>query len=145
MSQTLRPAGGSTPDKTVIDRTDAGKCSNCGKCCTDLIPISDGELERIVRYAKEHHLEEHRQAPFWQPNAVDMTCPFRNQKTGKCDIYPVRPEICRSFICSMGHDNAIAVRDKLHEKYPPRSLRWEAFGNPEQLIAISVAVMKGHV
>ena len=33
---------------------------------------------------------------------LDLTCPFLNdnKKTEKCAIYPVRPAICRYFICN---------------------------------------------
>ena len=34
-------------------------------------------------------------------DAYDMTCPFMDDSKlkEKCRIYPVRPEICRQFIC----------------------------------------------
>lgn len=111
-----------------------GKCSGCGDCCTDMLPLTDKELAAIKRYAKAHNLVEHRQAPFWDRNAADLTCPFRNQQTRSCDIYPVRPMICRSFICSKPTEQAYAERDAIHENRQVHSLRFEVFGNPEGVV-----------
>ncbi len=132
------PNGADTYSCNCVD----GKCSNCGQCCSDMLPLTEGELRRIKRYAEEHHLKEHRQAPFWDPNATDMTCPFRNQQTKQCDIYPVRPQICRSFICSKPHDIAVRDRDYLHKGRVPRSLRFEVFNNPECLALIATVSAK---
>lgn len=109
-----------------------GQCSNCGNCCTDMLPLTMGELLRLKEYAKKHRLKEHRQAPFWDWKATDMTCPFRNQQTKKCDVYPARPRICREFLCSK--DKAEAQRDRdaiIEEGRTHYSLRWEIFGNDE--------------
>ena len=119
-----------------------GKCSGCGECCTDLLPLTDNELHALKRYAAEHHLKEHRQAPFYDPNATDLTCPFRNQQTRKCEVYPVRPYICRSFICTKTLEEAHRDRDLIHASRTPRSLRWEVFGNDEVVRFISSATMK---
>lgn len=108
-----------------------GQCSGCGECCTDLLPVSPQELRRLKEYAKAHHLKEHRQAPFFDRKAVDLTCPFRNQQTGKCDVYKVRPQICRDFICSKKLEDAKRDRNLFHITRRPYSLRWEIFGNDE--------------
>lgn len=86
------PADGSEYSNNCID----GRCSNCGECCSDLLPLTDGEVSKLKRYAQAHNLKEHRQAPFFDPKATDLTCPFRNEQTKRCDVYPVRPLICRS-------------------------------------------------
>ena len=120
-----------------------GKCSGCGDCCTDMLPLTDKELAAIKRYAKAHNLVEHRQAPFWDRNAADLTCPFRNQQTRSCDIYPVRPMICRSFICSKPTDQAYAERDAIHKNRQCRSLRYEVFGNIEGMAFILGNQLRG--
>lgn len=107
-----------------------GKCSNCGECCTDLLPMKPYEVERIRAYAKKHGLKEHRQAPFFDPDAIDLSCPFRNQETKKCEVYAVRPYICRSFICSKTKADAYRDRDLIHRDRSVHSLRYEVFGNP---------------
>lgn len=120
-----------------------GKCTNCGDCCTDLLPLSKQELDSIVRYAKTHKLKEHRQAPFFNPEATDMTCPFRNAYTKKCEIYPVRPLICRSFSCAKPLDVAERDRDEIHKTRQVVSLRYEVFGNTEVVGLLTYACMKG--
>lgn len=62
------------------------RCKNCGECC-GLIPASKSEIQEIRRYLKNH--SEIR------PRNQGIICPFRNNGLMKCDIYPVRPIICR--------------------------------------------------
>lgn len=129
------------PEVAYSNKCQDGKCSNCGECCADLLPLTRGELEKIRRYVKKHNVKEHRQAPFWDRGATDLTCPFRNQQTKQCDIYPARPLICRHFICSKSLMEARIDRDLIHESRDVYSLRWEIFGNPEchRLIAGTLA------
>lgn len=108
-----------------------GSCSGCGECCTDLLPLSESELLRLRDYARAHGLKEHRQAPFFDRGAVDLTCPFRNEHTRKCEVYEVRPKICREFICSKSKEQARRDRDDYHRTHRTYSLRNEVFGNPE--------------
>ena len=37
----------------VTDHTCNGKCSNCGQCCSDLLPLSEREVRDIKAYMKE--------------------------------------------------------------------------------------------
>ena len=110
-----------------------GQCSNCGECCTETLPLTKGELLRLKQYAAKHKLKEHRQAPFWDWHSVDLTCPFRNQQTKKCEAYQARPYICRTFICSKTKEDAHRDRDLVAESRQYYSLRWEVFGNDEVL------------
>ena len=119
-----------------------GKCSGCGECCTDVLPLTDRELKIIKDYAKAHGLKEHRQAPFFDPGAIDFTCPFRNQIEHRCDIYPVRPKICRSFICSKPLGEAHMERDRIYIGRREHSLRYEVFGNSEVLDFITRILMR---
>ena len=131
------------PTGNYANKCVGGKCSGCGDCCTDMLPLSGKELANIKRYAKAHNLVEHRQAPFWDRDAVDLTCPFRNQHTKVCEIYPVRPEICRSFICSKPTEQAYAERDAIHENRQVHSLRFEVFGNIEGVAFILGNQLRG--
>lgn len=108
-----------------------GECSGCGECCADFLPMTEAELQNLKDYTKKHNLKEHRQAPFWDRKAVDFTCPFRNQLTRKCDAYPARPYICRTFICSKSKQDAIRDRGIIHASRKVYSLRREIFGNEE--------------
>ena len=77
-----------------------GKCIQCGNCCSNLLPMSQKEIDVIRRYIRKKHIKECRHiAP--ATVAYDMTCPFLDtgKSCEKCRIYPVRPEICKQFIC----------------------------------------------
>lgn len=32
-----------------------GKCSCCGECCTDLLPLTDAELKRLKNYLQREY------------------------------------------------------------------------------------------
>lgn len=121
-----------------------GKCSNCGECCTDLLPVSERELRRIRQYVARHGRKEHHNAPLLaiRQAMVDMTCPFRNPATSRCDIYEVRPEICRSFICTKTVEQAQAERDRISATRQVTSMRYAVFQNPE---VVDWLIAVGHV
>ena len=114
-----------------------GKCSGCGECCVDLLPVTPAEIRRIREYVRKHDIKEHRQAPFFDPNATDLSCLFRNQQTKKCEVYPARPYICRTFTCAKTREDAIRDRDLIHKERDVHSLRWEVFENPEALVFLA--------
>lgn len=116
-----------------------GKCSSCGECCTDLLPTTRREIVRLRDYAKKHQLKEHRNILAAAAESVDLTCPFRNEKTRRCEVYPVRPLICRHFICSRSLQDAQKERDLVSSDRDIHSLRWEIFQNPESLVLIETA------
>jgi Fe-S-cluster containining protein len=83
----------------VYNYTKDGKCSGCGNCCTNIMPLSEKEIRLIRKYIKENKIKEHKRvAPTVKPT-IDMTCPFRDNINGICTIYKVRPMICKKFIC----------------------------------------------
>lgn len=81
--------------KGVYNFTDNGKCTCCGNCCTALLQMTKNELKAIQRYVKRKHIhiEKHDGCDF------DLTCPFRNNEKKICNVYEVRPMICRDFKC----------------------------------------------
>lgn len=82
--------------------TDNGKCTQCGNCCSRMLPMTDKEIAVIRRYIKKHNIKEFKHGiPLTNP-VLDMTCPFlrTDRNTEKCAIYEVRPAICRCFLCS---------------------------------------------
>ena len=91
----------------LIDFTDDdGKCSGCGSCCSNLLPMTEHEIAVIRRYIKIHKITaEVRRPPMLEP-VVDMMCPFRDENAKKCKIYEVRPLICRDFQCDKGPKGA---------------------------------------
>lgn len=110
-----------------------GKCSGCGACCSNTLPISDDEVLRIKRYMKLHHITEQTRHfnVLANPVAIDLTCPFmKNDKTcEKCTIYEVRPAICRKFICNDPPKiGDIEESINWYQKHPLRDVRKTFFG-----------------
>lgn len=79
-----------------------GRCSECGQCCSALLPLSNKEIKNIKRYVDKKHLKPHKHGSVFSNEPFDLTCPFldTSKKEHKCDIYQVRPEICRVFKCN---------------------------------------------
>lgn len=81
-----------------VDFTENGRCSGCGNCCSNILPMADAEVKRIAKYIREHGITEQKR--LWaNPEAMDMMCPFRDEAGRRCVIYEVRPEICRVYRC----------------------------------------------
>lgn len=83
----------------VFDFTKDGKCSGCGACCSNFLPISENEVKRIAAYVRKYNVKEQKHFVPTATPPIDFTCPFRNNVERKCEIYPVRPAICRDFQC----------------------------------------------
>lgn len=105
-----------------------GSCSGCGECCSDFLPLSKDELKRIKAYAKKNGLKPHWNSVALLTGANDFTCPFRDNQKRRCDIYDIRPEICRSFICTNSFDDAQNDRKLLEKSRNICSVRCEVFG-----------------
>lgn len=86
-------------EDNIYNFTKDGKCSCCGACCSNLLPMSEKEIHTIKKYIAKYKIKECVHfLPLVNP-ALDMTCPFRDNANKICTIYDVRPEICRQFIC----------------------------------------------
>ena len=115
-------------EDNIYDFTKDGKCSGCGNCCTNLLPMSKKEVAAIHKYIKKHGIKECRHLlPVAKP-AIDMTCPFRNNDKRICAIYEVRPEICRQFICD-NEKRAKNNRKLLRQTRSMVDVRSEFFGS----------------
>ena len=89
-------------ERGVYDYTKDGKCTGCGQCGSNFLPLSEREIKDIRRYVEKHHIHECKHvAPTVKP-IDDWTCPFLDgaKKNDKCTIYAVRPQICRAFQCN---------------------------------------------
>lgn len=86
----------------VYDFTDNGKCTQCGACCSNYLPMTQKEVDVIHRFVKKHDIKEFKHLFPVSNDTFDMTCPFMDdsKQKEKCRIYSVRPEICKQFICS---------------------------------------------
>lgn len=108
----------------VWDYTEDGKCSQCGKCCSDFLPVGKHELKRIRDYVKKHEIKQRKHcAPFAKKIEIDMVCPFRNNDDKRCEIYPVRPAICRDFRCDKPKKGIWADRAKYESQFSVVSMR----------------------
>lgn len=86
-------------EDNIYNYTKDGKFSCCGNCCSNMLPMSQKEVDAIHNYIKKHGIKECRHLlPMAKP-VFDMTCPFRDNDKKICTIYEVRPEICKQFIC----------------------------------------------
>ena len=112
----------------VTNFTKNNKCSNCGQCCTDFLPLSSKEIKNIKHYIKVHNIKEQRHNV---AAGIDITCPFRDEKNKKCLIYEVRPEICKRFICNDDKEKIFSNKRYFINKYNPVFMRSEFFNNSE--------------
>lgn len=81
-----------------IDHTINGCCSGCGDCCANVLPISKEEVGRIKQYIKKNNIVPVNRNNILIGEYIDI-CPFLS-KENKCNIYEIRPEVCRNFLCS---------------------------------------------
>ena len=102
--------------KGVTDLTDNGICSNCGGCCSNLIPVSESDKSKIIKYVRKHHIQDMRRS-LPAEVSIDMRCPFRDEANQKCVIYPVRPAICRSFQCNLSEKDIDRNKMVFHHRY----------------------------
>ena len=98
----------------LTDYTINGECSGCGRCCTNILPLSQKEIQKIKSY-----IGQYKVTPVNRNNVLTKeysnVCPFLS-KENKCNIYKVRPEICKRFICSKFKNN---VKNKINTEPPP--------------------------
>jgi len=83
-----------------IDYTVDGECAEgCGKCCSALLILNDSEIAKIKKYLKTHPEVKMNNVNTALKTNFEDVCPFLDENK-KCQIYEVRPEICRRFICN---------------------------------------------
>lgn len=91
---------------TVTCFFENGHCSECGACCSRLLPLTREDIRRIKKYVKKHDVYYTPLRPLLPMSDVEThNCPFLNPNVEKhrCTIYPARPEVCRVFDCKKGH------------------------------------------
>ena len=111
----------------IYDFTKDGKCSCCGACCSNLLPMSEKEVKNIKRYVNKKHIKEQKHLLPSSAPTLDMTCPFRNEEERKCLIYNIRPAICRDFQCDKPQKKIQANKAMYHGRYRVVDLREEFF------------------
>ena len=118
----------SNMENGVFDYTNDGKCSQCGGCCSDFLPMSKKDIKRIHSYVKKNGIKEQKHNAPLADMSIDLTCPFRSDEQKKCLIYPVRPAICRDFKCDNAKNGIWGGKHLYHDKFSPVSMRAEFFG-----------------
>lgn len=83
----------------TTDNTKHGKCSNCGECCSNRLPMTNREIEHIRRYIKRHNIKPITHTPPLAKPVIDGVCPFRSDTNRRCNIYEARPLICKDYRC----------------------------------------------
>lgn len=78
----------------ITDNSICGNCSKCGECCTNFLPVSQKEVEKIQKYVIEYKIRPQKQMLVMQNR---LSCPYYDGK--KCLVYEVRPLICKEFYC----------------------------------------------
>lgn len=78
----------------IVDCSINGKCSKCGECCSNFLPVSQNEVDKIQKYVIENKIRPQKQMLVMKNT---LTCPYFDGK--KCLIYEVRPLICKEFYC----------------------------------------------
>lgn len=91
----------------ISNRLPNGECSRCGECCGAVpMPFTKKEAKRMANYIIEHNIIPE---PLEQDgDNIYLRCCFYNKTTKSCNIYPVRPEMCRVFRC----DQSMKLIDK---------------------------------
>ena len=67
----------------IVNKTCDGKCSSCGECCADILPIDGNEIRIIRDYIRKHNIKECVHLNCFQ-RGLDMTCPFRDNVNKIC-------------------------------------------------------------
>lgn len=78
----------------IVDCSINGQCSKCGECCSNFLPVSQNEVDKIQKYVIENKIRPQKQMLVMKKT---LTCPYFDGK--KCLIYEVRPLICKEFYC----------------------------------------------
>lgn len=115
-------------DVIVYNYCKDNKCSCCGNCCGDILPLSKQDIEKIDKYLKKNKIEE---TPRCTLVEYDNTCPFRDNKNKKCKIYEVRPEICRVYQCNKTAYEVYKNREMTYIGKLTRSMRNLFFNDNE--------------
>lgn len=91
-------------------------CIKCGKCCANILMLSNIEIKIIKEYIEKHKISVINRNSALLKEDVNI-CPFLHKDNNSiyCAIYEVRPSICRSFSCNpkynidMNYDDVQAI------------------------------------
>ncbi len=89
----------------ITDNSVCGQCSKCGECCSNILPVSQEEVNKIQKYVIKNNIKPQTQMLVMQNR---LACPYYDGK--KCFIYEVRPLICKEFYCYKKPDIKMAAK-----------------------------------
>ena len=96
-----------------INLTCNGRCSKCGECCGNILPIDQEDLEKIKDYVLKNRILPQKQILVMKQK---LQCPYYtgNREKG-CSIYMARPKICRIFKCDEipGYEQFLTLKDTI--------------------------------
>lgn len=113
----------------VVDKSNCGRCSMCGECCSDIIPLTADEVLRLRRFVRENQYVANTKVKLGMSVLYDMTCPFLNSEN-KCDVYDIRPDVCKLFRCWNNATESFEAFMKQPLEVRQGFLRWKD-KNPE--------------
>lgn len=99
-----------------------GSCSKCGECCSPFIPITWKEYKRIKKYINENNINP---INIREGNNVYIKCTFYDRKNKRCNVYPVRPEVCKRFMCSYKQEKININRKYFDERAEINGKTWK--------------------
>ena len=85
-------------------------CNRCGKCCANILILTDEEIHIIKKYIHKHKIPIINRNNILLNEDVNI-CPFLSEDNKQCNIYEVRPSICRSFNCNPELDKNMDYKD----------------------------------
>ena len=97
----------------ITDNTICGKCSKCGECCSNFLPVTQNEVDIIEEYVIKNNIKPQKQNLIMKQQ---LTCPYYDGK--KCLIYEVRPLICKAFYCNKMPDYEEAKELQKEKRIP---------------------------
>lgn len=124
---------GDVLNSSPTDLTRKGKCTGCGECCSNILPLSDAEIKRIKEYVKLNNVKEqsHFIIGMATKPKMDLSCPFMKASGDKrCVIYDIRPAICRDYVCNKSSKDM--SEELLKEKRKPVFMRETFFGKEKK-------------
>lgn len=121
-------------EQNIKDMTCNGNCSRCGSCCGLFIPFTEKELDEIKQYVKKHNIQPNDNRYNKLTGQFNAQCCFYDDKEKKCTIYPVRPYVCRDFICSRKNWKQYRDKYELRAKYNSSLSKQTVMGTFDDLI-----------
>lgn len=103
-------------NKHIVNHCIEGRCSQCGECCADFLPLTFKEVQILKKYIEENNVELTDWDfinPVTQKHETHLLCPLLDKDTKLCKAYTARPNICKTFKCCKNPKIVIKERDAI--------------------------------